>query len=317
MIGQGVRLTLRLHRFELFTFGAALFGLVVAGFVGAAYVDGLRPGPGCLAIDGSAPSSCDAALRAWNEALQMIGGLILSPTLAVAYVIGAFLGVPIVARELERGTTRLAWSLAPSRWRWFAVRVLPILAIIVVLTFAAGAAVDRFFAASVQGEDPAASFTLFGARGGLLASRAAFIFAIGIVVGAAVGRTLPALIVTALVASIAIGGGEAVHQNVILRNEAVPFSMDFESESDPYAGRGDLYVDTVFQLPDGSLVGYQYFGDEDPYDQNGNPRYPMFSMRIPGSQYRFVEAREALALGGATLVTLLLAGLIVSRRRPG
>ena len=50
----------------------------------------------------------------------MIGGLILSPTLAVAYVIGAFLGVPIVGRELERGTTRLAWSLAPSRWRWFA-----------------------------------------------------------------------------------------------------------------------------------------------------------------------------------------------------
>lgn len=315
MILQETRLTLRLHRFELYAFGTALIALVIAGYAGSAYVDGLRPGPECLAIDGSAPSSCDAVLRAWNEAQQMIGGLILSPTLAVAYVIGAFLGVPIVARELERGTTRLAWSLAPSRWRWFAVRVLPILAIIVVLTFAAGAAVDRFFAASVQGEDPAASFTLFGARGGLLASRAAFIFAIAVVVGAAVGRALPALILTALVASIAIGGGEGIHQNVILRNEAIPLPMRFDDNG--VGNRGDLSFDTVFQLPDGSLVNWEYFGDTGPFDQDGNPTYPMFSMVVPGSQYRFVEAREALILGSATLVTLLLAGLIVSRRRPG
>ena len=37
-------------------------------------------------------------------------------------------------------------------WRWFAMRALPVLAIIVALAFVAGAAVDRFFAASVQGE---------------------------------------------------------------------------------------------------------------------------------------------------------------------
>jgi hypothetical protein len=317
VILQEIRLTMRLHRFELYAFGTALVVLAIAGFVGSAYVDGLRPGPECLAIDGSAPAVCEAALRAWNGAQLTIGGLVLSPTLAVAYVIGAFLGVPIVGRELERGTTRLAWSLAPSRWRWFAVRVLPVLALIVVLTFVAGAAVDRFFAVSVRGEDPTASFSLFGARGVLLAARAAFIFGVAVVVGAVVGRALPALILTALIASIAIAGGEGIHQNVILRSEAVAFREDFSGEGDPNAGRGDLYIDTAFQLPDGSLVGYEYFGDEDLYDPNGNPRYPMFSMRIPGSQYRFVEAREALVLGGGTLLTLLLGGAVVARRRPG
>jgi hypothetical protein len=312
---QEVRLTLRLQRFELFSFGSALVVLVIAGFTGAAYVDALRPGPECLAIDGSAPSACDVVLRAWNSAQTTLGGLILSPTLAVAYFVGGFLGVPIVARELERGTTRLAWSLAPSRWRWFAARVVPILLILVVLTFAAGAAIDRFFAASVQGEDPAASFSLFGARGGLLAARAAFIFAIAVVVGAVVGRALPALILTALIATIAIAGGEGVHQNIILRNEAVPVLMRFDDNG--VGNRGDLSFDTVFQLPDGSLVSWEYFGDAGPYDENGNPRYPMFSMVVPGSRYRFVEAREALVLAGGTLVALVLAGYVVGRRRPG
>lgn len=315
MILQEVRLTLRLQRFELFSFGTALVVLVIAGFAGAAYVDALRPGPGCLAIDGSAPSSCDVALRAWNSAQQTFGGLILTPTLVVAYLVGGFLGVPIVARELERGTTRLAWSLAPSRWRWFAARALPILVILIVLTFAAGVAVDRFFAASVQGEDPTASFTLFGARGGLLAARAAFIFAVAVVVGAVVGRALPALILTALIATIAIAGGEGVHQNLILRNEAIPVPMRFDDNG--VGNRGDLSFDTVFRLPDGRLVSWEYFGDAGPYDVVGNPLYPMFSMVVPGRQYRFVEAREALVLGGGTLVTLLLAGLIVARRRPG
>ena len=315
MILQEIRLTIRLHRFELYAFGTALVVLAIAGFVGSAYVDGLRPGPECMAIDGSSPASCEPGVRAWSEAQQLIGGLVLSPTLAVAYVIGAFLGVPIVARELERGTTRLAWSLAPSRWRWFAMRTLPVLAIIVVLAFVAGAAVDRFFAASVQGEDPAASFTLYGARGGLLAARAAFIFGIAVVVGAVIGRALPALIVTALIGTIAIAGGEGVYQNVILRNEAIAVETRFDDNGQ--GNRGDLTFDTVFRLPDGSLVGFEYFGDSEVFDENGMPRYPMLSMVVPGSQYRFVEAREALALAIATLVALFLAGVVVARRRPG
>ena len=38
---------------------------------------------------------------------------------------------------------------------------------------------------------------------------------------------------------------------------------------------------------------------------------------IPGERYRFVEAREAAVLIGGSLVALLLAGLVVARRRPG
>ena len=45
---------------------------------------------------------------------------------------------------------------------------------------------------------------------------------------------------------------------------------------------GDLYIDQKFVLPDGSLVGYEYFGGADPYDQNGMPKYPIVDARRPG-----------------------------------
>ena len=64
MILQEIRLTIRLHRFELYAFGTALVVLAIAGFVGSAYVDGLRPAPECMAIDGSSPPSCEPGVRA-------------------------------------------------------------------------------------------------------------------------------------------------------------------------------------------------------------------------------------------------------------
>jgi hypothetical protein len=82
--------------------------------------------------------------------------------------------------------------------------------------------------------------------------------------------------------------------------------------------QGDLYIDQKFVLPDGSLVGWQYFGnDGPPYDENGNSKYTMVSIVVPGARYRFVETREAVVLAGGSLVALLLAGFVVTRRRPG
>jgi len=37
---------------------------------------------------------------------------------AVPALIGAFAGAPVLARELETGTFRYAWTLAFGRWRW-------------------------------------------------------------------------------------------------------------------------------------------------------------------------------------------------------
>jgi hypothetical protein len=234
----------------------------------------------------------------------------------VTYVIGLFLGVPIVGRELERGTVRLAWSLGPSRWRWFAARLVPVVVVVAVLTFLAGVAADQWFAAANPGLDTSQAFGSYGTRGGLLASRAIFIFAVAVVVGAIIGRSLPGIIIAGLVVTIGLYGGLNVQQR-ILATEAVAIPVDQNGQG--FNGNGDLYIDQKFVLADGTLVGWEYFSNDGngPYDEFGNPAFPMVQLVVPGERYRFVESREAAVLAGGSLVALLLAGFVVARRRPG
>ena len=310
-----VRLTLRLHRFEVYAFGVTLVFLSIAAFAVATYIDSLKPGPACFPELNEPTAACRVALDKYWGAQQSLGTLLGTPTLIVTSVIGLFLGVPIVGRELERGTTRLAWSLAPSRWGWYLSRVLPMAVVVVVASFVAGIAMDRFFAASTPNQDLTQSFAGYGARGSLLAARALFLFGLSVIAGAVIGRALPALIVAGLLGAVLLSAGENFYQSVLLRQEAVPVAMTDYT----YQGNQPLYFDARWQLPDGTLVGYEYFGDQGPpYDENtGEPTYPQFQLLVPGTEYRWVEAREAAALVGASVVAILIAGVIVQRRRPG
>ena len=321
MIKGRIRTTLRLHRFELVAFALAFIVFAGGTFLAAAWVASLTPPLACFGIDDGADSpsvlACRVAKRAFDEAGGMTFGL-TAPLLAITYVVGLFLGVPLVAREIERGTTRLSWSLVPSRWRWYATAVVPVAAILIVFAFAGGAALDRFFAVTQPTIDAAASFVGYGARGGLaLAARAFFIFGVAVALGAIVGRSWPALIIGAIVVTIALGAGERFHQDVVLRSEAVLVAQANGGGSS-YGSSGDFYVDQRIQLPDGTLVGWDHFsGDDQPWDENGNPIYPVFDLVVPGERYRFVEAREAVVLFLGGLVALAIGGLAVSRRRPG
>jgi hypothetical protein len=308
------RLTFRLARFEVIAFGAVILALIAASVLAAFSIDSVRPPANCLSstLDGMPPPGCEQALNAWYSAQQGVVGLAYGLLIFISFAAGLFLGVPIVARELERGTTRLAWSLTPSRIRWYLARMLPLLVVLAIVTYLAGIASDRFMAAVTPFEDLSNSFMAFGFRGLLIASRAVFIFAVAVAVGAIVGRALPAVIFAAIIATVGLAGGEAVHQR-ILASEAIPIPIDMNGNG----GNGNLYFDQKFVLPDGSLVGYDYFGGQDPYDENGNPKYPMVAMVVPGERYRFVEAREAAVLAGGSLVALTLAAFVVSRRRPG
>ena len=70
-----------------------------------------------------APLDCDQVKMTFAGSYTLLttglGGLILVWPL----ILGIFLGAPLIARELETGTYRLAWTQSVTRTRWLTVKV--------------------------------------------------------------------------------------------------------------------------------------------------------------------------------------------------
>lgn len=310
-----VRITLRLHRFEVVAFALLTALAVIATIVVAARLDAVGYGAHCVEAMrvGAVPVDCEFKINVFYGIVSQ-AGIVSSLSLIVPFVGALLLGVAVVGREIERGTTRLAWALAPSRQRWFLHRFVPVLLIVAGLTFVLGIAADRLLASTEPGLDPANAFAQFGFRGVVLAARAVFVLALAVFVGTVMGRALPALLVGAIVAAVGIAGGMQVHDQ-ILRSEAVIIE-------EAQAQAGDYYIDQQFRLPDGRLIGWEEVEAYDPPPTDPNftgewPTLPTVNVGVPGSRYREVELRELGVLAGGSLVLLFATAVVVQRRRPG
>ncbi len=315
MTATTIRLSLRLQAFELLTMTVLTGTALVLTALAVTWIDAAGFGPACVAQmrTGALDATCEVAQEAFYRASSTPADrLAQALVLVVPFLFAAVAGVAVVGRELERGTTRLAWALSPSRTRWFLGRVVPVGVVVIVLAFALGVAADRLVAASMPEVDTANGFPLFGFRGIVLAARATFTFAVAVLIGAAIGRTLPALLVTAVVVFIGIAGGTEVHQQILEREAIVLPGEEYHAEN--------LYFSSGFVLPDGRFAGWQEIEAIDPPPTDGSewvPKYPQASLVVPGSRYRFVEARETAALSAGSLLALLLSALVVRRSRPG
>jgi hypothetical protein len=124
---------------------------------------------------------------------------LLGPALlAIPALLGMFWGAPLIARELESGTYRLAWTQSVTRRRWLSVRV----ALVGVAALAAAGVaswlVSWWFApldaVNMNRFDP----SVFTERGTVAIGYAGFAFALGVAAGALTRRTLPAMAATLL-----------------------------------------------------------------------------------------------------------------------
>lgn len=306
------RLSLKVFRAELLGV-AVLVGLAAIGAVIVTReLASITGNLGCVGPnDGMLPPGCEAVA---NRFYQLDSGQ-ASPVMALLQVlpfIGAILvGAALLARELERGTARLAWSLAPSRLRWYLGRMLPVLAAVIAISLLAGVIVDVLFAARQPGIDTANGFLAYGFRGMVLAARATFVFAVAVLVGALLPRTLPAILLAGVVATLLLAGGSKVHDK-ILEREAVLMPATYRPEN--------LYFGQRFQLPDGRIVGWEEMQALYPPPQDGTtewPTLPELAIAVPGSRYLEVQLRETGVLAAGSLAALLLAAGAVRRLRPG
>src|SRR5215472_13818629 len=155
---------------------------------------------------------CDVANRPFSNYHQTAGD-VLFILLLIPPLVGVFVGAPVLARELETGTFRFAWTQGCGRLRW-AVAKLALLAIAV--TAAAGAFsllfswfYQPFFAARLDGVLAPQVFPL---RGVAFAAWTLLAFSIGAIAGVLIGRT-----VAAMAASLAVWAGLGLGTGLFLR----------------------------------------------------------------------------------------------------
>ncbi len=130
-------------------------------------------------------------LSTFYDSLQLFGTALIGLPAAI----GAFWGAPLLARELELGTHRLAWTQGVTRRRWLTVR-LGLTAVMTIGITALFAAVFTWWSLPFDENGNRLGTANFGQRGIAPVAYALFALALGTLVGAIVRRTLPAMAIT-------------------------------------------------------------------------------------------------------------------------
>jgi hypothetical protein len=153
----------------------------------------LRQG-GCLG--GSPDVSCGTARDAFSATSRTLQGILpllnILPGLA-----GAFIGAPLVAREYEDGTWRLAWSQGVTRLAWLRRQLLGTLAV-TALGAALFTAVVTWWLSPLNDVNGRFTNNGFDFTGVVPLGWALLAFAIGVLAGTALRRVIPAMAVTLL-----------------------------------------------------------------------------------------------------------------------
>jgi hypothetical protein len=190
----------RQHRIALA--GTAVFLGAVALYVWHAGLQLHHVHAAAAACNPASPVCSDLISR-FNSDMNhpLVGGYILQP---IPALIGAFLGAPILARELETGTFRYTWTQSFERWRWALAKLV---ALAVVATAAAGAVSVLFswyYQPYLTTANQSRSLTesspfalgLFDLRGISFAAWTLAAFAIGALAGVLIRRVVPAIVAT-------------------------------------------------------------------------------------------------------------------------
>lgn len=113
-------------------------------------------------------------------------------------LVGSFIGGPLFARELERGTHRLAWTQAISRLRWGAAQLAAVLGVALVGAIAVG--LVGGLSTTINGGGPDA-YTAFDLEGPAFVSHVLFAIAVAALVG-----TLSRRIITGMLGGLLLYG---------------------------------------------------------------------------------------------------------------
>lgn len=323
-IGSWLILSFRLHRWEVLASAAGVAILSAAMLWFAWQLRSLAAtDPGCIDPTAYAPGCTQLGqgfyeLSSKAEWLSYLSWLFPFGT-------GLVLGVPLVSREVEQRTAGLAWTLSRSRAWWLARRAAFLLLVLVVLLIVVAVVSEVLASATMPAQHLDRDFAWYGRRGALIVVRGIASLAIGVLVGAWLGRVLPALLV-AVFAAVLVFSGISLGMDRWMDGDAVAQPFDADRAGGRQLGQRVL-------LPTGELIDYgemlrrglapEVIQDDllwaKPEDIGHMDRLVGYDryLVVPGSLYPQVALREAGVVGGAAVLLGLATIVVVKRRRVG
>lgn len=323
-ISSWLVLSFRLHRWEVLASvaGVALLSAAMLWFTwqlrALAAIE-----PECL-DPMTYVAACEQSPQAFYE-LTSKAELLSYVAWLAPFGMGLVLGVPLVSREVEHRTAGLAWTLSRSRTWWLLRRAAFLMVVLVVLLLVLAVIGEVLAAATMPTRHLDRDFAWYGRRGGLIVVRGLASLGIGVLVGAWLGRVMPALLV-GIAATVLIFSGISLGMDRWIEGDAILNVYGGPDEGGRYLGQRVL-------LPSGELIDYgelqrrglsaEAFQDDLIYarpEDVGHPERIVGRDRqllVPGKLYSQIVLREAGVVGGAAVLLALGATFVVSRRRPG
>src|SRR5229473_7343777 len=205
--------TWRQHRFALAGVAALLGALAVC-----LWLVGLQVHHAYAAAAACHPAGSAICYDMFSSFSVMDGflanGFILQ---AVPALIGAFAGAPVLARELETGTFRYAWTQGFGRWRWTLAKLV-LLAVAVAAAAAAISVLISWYYQPYFATGYAIPFAtdVFDLREVAFTGWTLAAFAIGALAGMLIRRVVPAIAATlAVYAGLAFAAGLYLRQHYL------------------------------------------------------------------------------------------------------
>jgi|HubBroStandDraft_1064217.scaffolds.fasta_scaffold05107_3 hypothetical protein len=324
----------------------AVFALVfVVTGLGLAHVYDTSGLPGCISHH-----DCSNAVTVFQGqfkgsiystvALVGIGLIYVAPAL-----MGVFWGAPLVAREYETGTLRLAWNQSVSRNRWLIVKVAMIGLIAMAVAGLLSLVLSWYDAPVYKASQLAPAGNgfnvnrflpvLFGTNGIVPIGYAAFGFALGLTVGLLLRRTVPAMAVTlAAFAAVQIAWPNLVRPHLITPvSRTVPLNpaainlLDIQSNNNAMTVIAAVSKPGVWVLSNQTVdrAGQVFTGPATPACMDGSPQacsawlatrhLSQLVSYQPDSRYWAFQWYETAIFLAVAVVLALFCAVLVGRRR--
>jgi ABC-type transport system involved in multi-copper enzyme maturation permease subunit len=219
----------------------------------------------CHPSSSNACQNLIATFQSTNVILK--GGFALQPLPAL---IGAFVGAPVLAREIETGTFRYAWTQGFGRWRWTLAKLVLVGVAVAAIAGAFSVLVSWYYQPylatgnGTQFSSPSPlSPGLFDLRIVAFAAWTLAAFAIGALAGMLIRRVVPAIVATlAAYTGLALLAGTVLRQHyltpLVAKGSNLPDSAWITSEwwtkSGKFAFGGRPPIELLQQLCPASFV---------------------------------------------------------------